>query len=65
MLLMIAAEFVATGAWEMFWFQGLSAGKRFVPRIEAQAVESGRARMQAKANGARSRMGWRGRQIGR
>src|SRR5947209_10124746 len=38
---MMAAEFVAAGAWEMFWFHGLSAGKRFVPSNEAEAFESG------------------------
>ena len=32
MLLMIAAEFDATGAEAMFWFQGLSDGKSCWPR---------------------------------
>ena len=36
--LMMAAEFVATGACEIFWFHELSAGKRFDPSSPAEAV---------------------------
>src|ERR1035437_7759005 len=46
MLLMMAAELVATGACEMFWFHGLSAGNRFVPRSVARAVVIGIAMAQ-------------------
>ena len=48
MLLMMAAELVATGAWEMFWFHGLSAGNRFVPRSAPRAVVIGIAMAQLK-----------------
>src|SRR5690348_12012311 len=34
---MMAAELVATGAWEIFWFQGLSAGNRLEPSREPRA----------------------------
>jgi len=56
MLLMIAAEFVAVGAWEMFWFQGLSAGKRFEPSYAAETLEIGITRIHPnmKANAAAS-----------
>ena len=48
MLFMMAAELVATGAWEMFWFQGLSAGNRFEPSSEPRAVGMGIAMAQLK-----------------
>src|SRR5664280_1069658 len=48
MLLMMAAELVATGAWEMFWFHGLSAGNRFVPSSVPRAVAIGIAMAQLK-----------------
>src|ERR1035441_6853060 len=48
MLLMMAAELVATGAWEMFWFQGLSAGNRFELSSEPRAVAIGIAMAQLK-----------------
>src|SRR2546426_6941174 len=48
--LMMASELVATGAWEMFWFQGLSAGNRFVPSNEADVFVAGIARIQVKRN---------------
>src|SRR5664280_362926 len=48
MLLMMAAELVATGACEMFWFHGLSAGNRFVPRSVPRAVAIGIAMAQLK-----------------
>src|SRR5262249_18169512 len=43
---MTAAELVATGAKEMFWFQGLLAGNRFELSNEPRAVAIGIARMQ-------------------
>src|ERR1035441_6683907 len=48
MLLMMAAELVATGAWEMFWFQALSAGNRFELSSEPRAVAIGIAMAQLK-----------------
>jgi len=45
---MMATELVATGAWEMFWFQGLSAGNRFDPSNEPRAVVIGINRIQLK-----------------
>src|ERR1700690_4029370 len=48
MLLMMAAELAATGAWEMFWFHGLSAGNRFVPSSVPRAVAIGIAMAQLK-----------------
>jgi hypothetical protein len=48
MLLMMAAELVATGAWEMFWFQGLSAENRFELSSEPRAVGMGIARSENK-----------------
>src|SRR5262245_12627944 len=39
MLLITAAELAATGALVIFWFQGLSAGKSWLPR-SAGAVRS-------------------------
>src|SRR5664279_176341 len=48
MLLMMAAELVATGACEIFWFQGLSAGNRFVPSSVPRAVVIGIAMAQLK-----------------
>ena len=48
MLLMMAAELVATGACEMFWFHGLSAGNRLVPRSVPRAVAIGIAMAQLK-----------------
>ena len=50
MLLMMAAELVATGAWEMFWFQGLSAGNRFVPRSVPRAVGISMARSKLESS---------------
>jgi len=41
---------VATGACEMFWFHGLSAGNRFVPRSEPRAVVIDIAMAQLKTN---------------
>jgi hypothetical protein len=48
MLFMMAAELVATGACEMFWFQGLSAGNRFELSSEPRAVGMGITRRQSK-----------------
>src|ERR1022692_3240650 len=48
MLPMMAAELVATGACEMFWFHGLSAGNRLVPRSVPRAVAIGIAMAQLK-----------------
>jgi hypothetical protein len=39
--LMTAAEFVATGACEIFWFHGLSAGNRLDPSSPAEALVMG------------------------
>jgi hypothetical protein len=51
---MTAAELVATGACEMFWFHGLSAGKRFELSKEAEAFVSDNARIHIDTNVARN-----------
>jgi len=46
----MAAEFVATGASEMFWFQGLSAGKRFELSNAPEVFVMDIAKIEAKTN---------------
>ena len=51
---MMAAEFVAAGAWEMFWFHGLSAGKRFELSKEAEASVGENSKIQVATNAIRT-----------
>ena len=50
----MAAELAATGACEMFWFHGLSAGNRFVPRSVPRAVAIDIAMAQSKPSRQRT-----------